>query len=121
MSWLRDWALPFLFSINTPLTWLPWIIWLVSVVSVEPKNSTMTICPNFWSRVIFCTILIARSLSLRGPVVGKGDRLMGWEPPGEAEGEEMGERYAPFELSGINEHPLSISRKQDSSAMNFDR
>ena len=32
----------------------------------------------------------------------------------------MGERYAPLELSGVNEHALKINRRQASSAMIFD-
>jgi hypothetical protein len=68
---------------------------------------------------MFCTILIARSLSLSGGVVGRGERLSGRDAEGEAV--EIGDKYAPFELSGNNEHPPSINTEQASNVMNFDK
>jgi hypothetical protein len=64
-------------------------------------------------------ILMARSLSERGGVVGSGESVIGCEPVRVVVG--MVEREAPLGVSGVNEHPLKRNMRQASSMMVFGR
>src|SRR5450759_130332 len=53
---------------------LTWIMCIRSALSVGPLNSTITICPSFWSSDMFCTSAAANWLSERA--VGEGSGMV---------------------------------------------